>query len=128
MPLTTSYRNGNNPNNSAYLVAMEILGNVELNVGEYIEFNSYKPITDMGVIYLSAAFIKTIDGEDCIFVVRDGVLVKEKVKTGKRVYEYVELIDSSLTPEDYIAFPYEKNAREGAPAEMPEDGDNLVIY
>lgn len=128
MPLTTSYRNGNNPNNSAYLAAMEILGNVELNVGEYIEFSSYKPITDMGVIYLSAAFIKTIDGEDCIFVVRDGVLVKEKVKTGKRVYEYVELIDSSLTPEDYIAFPYEKNAREGAPAEMPEDGDNLVIY
>lgn len=128
MPLTTSYYGSTGNNNSGYLVELDILGDTVLQAGEYVEFSGYQSTEDTGAIYLDAAYIREIDGEDCIFIARDGVLVKEKVNTGKRVYSYVELIDSSLTMEDYIAFPYGKTVREGAPVRIPEEGENLVIW
>lgn len=128
MPLTTTYYNSTGTNNSGYLLELDILGDVNLQAGEYVEFSGYRSAVDTGAIYLDAAYIREIDGEECIFIARDGVLVKEKVNTGKRVYSYVELIGCSLTAEDYIAFPYGKNVREGAPVKLPEEGENLVIY
>lgn len=129
MPLTTTYYSGSSSAlNSGYLIELDIVGDIELRVGEYIEFSGYQSFADSGAIYLNAAYIREIDGEDCIFIARDGVLVKEKVKTGKRVYSYVELIGSTLTAEDYIAFPYGKKVREGAPVKIPEEGENLVIW
>ncbi len=120
MPVTESYSNGGNPNSSGYTMLLEVVGDVELPLYSYVEFTSFEPLSKSGAIYLYEAFVREIDGQDCIFVVRDGVLRKEQVHTGRRAMEYIELIGSSLTREDYIAFPYGKTVRDGAAVEITD--------
>ena len=123
MPLTTSYQNGGNPNASGYLVRMDFTGDFEPSIGEYIEFSDdYMPYEERELNYLHEAYIRTIDGQDCIFLVRDEHLVQTPVKTGKRIDQYIELLDIVLTPDDYLAFPYDKNAKDGAPVTYPSEG------
>lgn len=123
MPVTTRYDNGGNPNSSGYMVVMDFVSEELPNVGDYIEFSSYVPLSETGAIYLHEAYIGEVDGEDCIFVMRGDVVKKVVVNTGKRIESYIELIDSDLTGEDYIAFPYDKNCRDGAPAEIKENSN-----
>ncbi len=122
MPVTESYSNGGNPNSSGYLASLKLLNSVSLKIGEYIEFTSESrnPVEN-GEIYLYEAFIREINGKDYIFVDRDGILTQTRVFTGRKVYNYVELIGSDLTADDYIAFPYEKTVRDGAPTEKTEE-------
>lgn len=125
MPSSTSYSNGGNPNSSGYPVRMDFVGDVIPEAGEYIEFsdNSYRrPRSERTSNYLHEAYIREIDGQDCIFLVRDDVLVKTPVQTGKRMDEYIELLNLTLTADDYLAFPYDKNAKDGAPVKYPPEG------
>ena len=122
MPVTESYSSGGNPNASGYTMLLEVQGDLELPLYSYVEFTSFEPLSKPGAIYLYEAFVREIDGQDCIFVVRDGVLKKEQVHTGRRTMEYIELIGSDLVREDYIAFPYGKNVRDGASVVIT-DGD-----
>ena len=122
MPVTDSYSNGGNPNSSGYTMLLEVVGDVELPLYSYVEFTSFEPLSKSGAIYLYEAFVREIDGQDCIFVARDGVLRKVQVHTGRRTMEYIELVGSDLTREDYIAFPYDKNVRDGATVEITEGG------
>jgi hypothetical protein len=46
-------------------------------------------------------------------VVENDVLVKRPVQTGSRMDAYVELLGAPIGPEDRIAFPYDKNCKEG---------------
>ena len=121
MPVTDNYSNGGNPNSSGYIMLLEAVGDVELPLYSYVEFTSFEPLSRTGTIYLYEAFVREIDGQDCIFIVRDGFLKKVQVHTGRRAMEYIELVGSDLTPEDLIAFPYGKNIRDGAPVEVVED-------
>ena len=114
MPVTESYNNGGNPNSSGYTMLLEVQGDVELNLFSYVEFTSFEPLSRTGAIYLYEAFVREIEGQDCIFVARDGILKKVQVHTGRRTMEYIELVGSDLKREDYIAFPYDKNVRDGA--------------
>ena len=114
MPVTESYSNGGNPNSSGYTMLLEVQGDVELPLYSYVEFTSFEPLSKSGTIYLYEAFVREIDGQDCIFVARDGILKKVQVHTGRRTMEYIELVGSDLTREDYIAFPYDKGVRDGA--------------
>jgi uncharacterized repeat protein (TIGR02543 family) len=120
MPLTDSYSNGGNPNSSGYIMLLEAVGDVELPLYSYVEFTSFEPLSKTGAIYLYEAFVREIDGQDCIFIVRDGFLKKVQVHTGRRTMEYIELVGSDLTQDDLIAFPYGKNVRDGAPVEVVE--------
>ena len=123
MPITENYSNGGNSNNSGYLAVLQVDEDVSLSIGEYVEFSTATRLSDNGTVYLHAAFIREIDGQDCIFIARDGFLKKTPVLTGKRVDEYIELIGCELTTDDYIAFPYDKLAKDGAPVTIPE-GNN----
>ena len=114
MPVMDNYSNGGNPNSSGYTMLLEVQGDTELPLYSYVEFTSFEPLSKSGTIYLYEAFVREIDGQDCIFVARDGILHKVPVHTGRRVMEYIELIGSDLTREDYIAFPYGKTVRDGA--------------
>ena len=127
MPFSTNYSNGGNPNSSGYLVRMDILGDQIPKAGEYIEF-TYRPGAEGQMNYLFEAFIREIDGQDCIFLVRDGKLAKTVVQTGKRMDQYVEILNVKLTEDDYIAFPYGNNVRDGAPAKIPSESDTMVIW
>lgn len=121
MPVTDNYSNGGNPNSSGYIMLLEAVGDAELPLYSYVEFTSFEPLSKTGAIYLYEAFVREIDGQDCIFIVRDGYLKKVQVHTGRRTMEYIELVGSDLTSEDLIAFPYGKNIRDGAPVEVVED-------
>ena len=125
MPVSTNYMNGGNPNSSGYLVTMEFLSDATPKVGEYIEF-TYRPGAESETTYLFEAFIREIDGQDCIYLVKDDHLVKTPVTVGKRFDQYLELLDIKLSPEDYIAFPYDKNARDGAPVEYPSESATVI--
>ena len=114
MPVMDNYSNGGNPNSSGYPMLLEVQGDTELPLYSYVEFTSFEPLSKSGTIYLYEAFVREIDGQDCIFVARDGILHKVPVHTGRRVMEYIELVGSDLTREDYIAFPYGKTVRDGA--------------
>ena len=114
MPATESYSSGGNPNSSGFMVQLEVLGDIQLPLGAYVEFTSFAPLSKSGTIYLYEAFVREIDGQDYIFVDRDGVLRQEQVHTGRRVMEYIELVGSDLTRDDYIAFPYGKTVWDGA--------------
>ena len=120
MPITESYSNGGNPNSSGYIMLLEAVGDVELPLYSYVEFTSFERLSKTGAIYLYEAFVREIDGQDCIFIVRDGFLKKVQVHTGRRTMEYIELVGSDLTQDDLIAFPYGKNVRDGAPVEVVE--------
>ena len=120
MPVTENYSNGGNPNSSGYTMLLEVQGDVELPLYSYVEFTSFEPLSKSGTIYLYEAFVREIDGQDCIFIARDGVLKKVQVHTGRRVMEYIELIGSDLTREDYIAFPYGKTVRDGAAVKITD--------
>jgi hypothetical protein len=125
MPITTNYSNSGNPNSSGYLLVLDVTGDVVPGVGEYIEFSDFSSLYEQGTIYLHEAFLREIDGETCIFVVKNDVLEKRAVKTGSRMNAYVELIGTPLLPEDRIAFPYDKNCKEGSPV---EDAKSDVYY
>ena len=99
---------------------LEVQGSTELPLYSYVEFTSFEPLSKSGAIYLYEAFVREIDGQDCIFVAKDGVLHKVQVHTGRRIMEYIELVGSDLTREEYIAFPYEKGVRDGANVEITD--------
>lgn len=122
MPISTNYSNGGNPNASGYLARMDFTGSFVPKVGEYIEFSEdYLPRQERDYNYLHEAYIREIDGQDCIFLVRDDKLVKVPVITGKRMDQYIEILNVKLTQDDYLAFPYDKNAKDGAPVNYPSD-------
>ncbi len=121
MPVTTSYSNGGNTNASGYLAVMEIVGEEQPALSEYIEFSSFQPLSETGEIYLHEAYIREIDGLNYIFVMRGDIIRREQVTTGKRIDSYIELIGSSLTMDDYLAFPYDKNCKDGASAKIADD-------
>lgn len=122
MPISTSYSGSGNPNSSGYLLVLDVIGDVTPGVGEYIEFSDFSSLYEQGTIYLHEAFLREIDGETCLFVANDGVLERRAVRTGSRMNEYVELLGMPITPEDRIAFPYDKNCKEGSPVEDAKSG------
>ena len=123
MPISTSYSGSGNPNSSGYLLVLDITGDVIPGVGEYIEFSDYSSLFEQGTIYLHEAFLREINGVTCLYAANeDNVLVKYTVTTGSRQNEYVELIGSPISAEDRIAFPYDKNCKEGNPVEDAKGG------
>ena len=126
VPISTSYSGTGDMNSSGYLLVLDITGDVVPGIGEYIEFSEYSSLYEQGTIYLHEAFLREIDGETFVFVANaDGLLEKRAVTTGSRMNEYVELVDSPITSEDRIAFPYDKHCKEGSPV---EDAKSSTFY
>lgn len=117
-PLTESYSNGGNPNSSAYIARMEVIGDYVPNAGEYIEFTAGNSLIAEGKVYLFEAFVSEENGISYVYVVRDGIVRREPVTKGAIVSRYVELTGITLTGEDYIVFPGEPRCRDGAKAEL----------
>lgn len=122
VPVSTNYSGSGNPNSSGYLLTLDIIGDVVPGVGEYIEFSSYTSLYEQGVIYLHEAFLREINGTTYVYAANGDILEKYAVKTGSRQNEYVELIGSPITSADRIAFPYDKNCKEGCPVTDAKGG------
>ena len=77
-------------------------------------------------IYLENPFLRTEGGRTYGYVRgEDGKLEQRFVTTGKSLWgSYTEVL-SGLSEEDYIAFPYGKNVKAGAPT---QEGDMSNLY
>ena len=110
-----------NPNVSYYPFRVFVEDSADLQSGSYVSVMFSAGSSENG-IYLQNPFLRTEGGRSYVFVLgQDGKLEKRYVTTGKSLWgSYTEIL-SGLTPEDYIAFPYGKNVRDGAEAVQTED-------
>ena len=98
-----------------------------LQTGNYVNVQ-YSTGEAASGIYLEKAFLRTEQGRSFVYLRgADGLLEKRFVTTGKTLWgSYVE-IKSGLTAEDYIAFPYGKTVKSGAPT-AEKDLSSLYGY
>lgn len=66
-------------------------------------------------IFVSREYIRSQNGEEFVYKAgEDQRLKKQKITTGRTFYGSTVEIKDGITQEDWIAFPYGKNVREGA--------------
>ncbi len=77
----------------------------------------------MQISHLSKAYILTEDnGQSYVYAAgSDGRLERRPVVTGKVLGGYIEITNGAVTTEDYVAFPYGKDVREGVKTKINED-------
>ena len=104
-----------NPTASYYPFKAFVGEEADLQAGSYVSMSYSTASAEQG-IYLEKAFVRTEKGKSYIFVRgADGKLEKRNVKVGKVLWgNYYEIL-SPLGEEDYLAFPYGKNVKHGAP-------------
>lgn len=109
-----SYYGSGNPNASFYPFTVFVDESADLQAGRYASVTYSSGSSQQG-IYLETPFLRTEQGKTYVYVQgQDGTLEKRYVTTGKSLWgSYTEVL-SGLTEEDYIAFPYGKNVKQGA--------------
>lgn len=125
-PSQDGYYNGmGNPNASYYPFTVFVDGSADLQEGRYVSIVYSAGSAENG-IYLENPFIRTEQGRSYVFVRGDdGLLEKRYVTTGKSLWgSYTEILEG-LTPDDFLAFPYGKDVKEGMPT---EEGDLSDLY
>ena len=104
-----------NPTVSYYPFKAFVSGDADLRAGSYVSMSYSTSSAERG-IYVEKAFVRTEKGSSFVYV-RDaeGNLEKRSVRVGKVLWgSYYEIL-SDLNEEDYLAFPYGKNVKDGAP-------------
>ena len=114
-----------NPNASYYPFRVFIDGSADLREGGYVSV-TFSAAEAKNGIYLENPFLRTEGGESYVYVRgANGKLEKRIVTTGKSLWgSYTEIL-SGLTEEDYVAFPYGKTVKPGAPT---KESDFSELY
>lgn len=122
-----SWNGMGNPTASYYPFLAFVDETADLQAGNYVSMNYSTASAEQG-IYLEKAFVRSEKGEHWIYVRgADGRLEKRDVRVGKVLWgSYYEIL-SPLGEEDYLAFPYGKNVKEGAPT-VESDLSTLYTY
>lgn len=108
------WTNGNT-NVSYYPFTVYIDGSANLREYEWVSVQYSSSGTESDFFYLENAFLLKEGGRSYAFVQNEkGVLEKRELKTGEMLWGSYTKILGGLTPEDRIAFPYDKNAKDGA--------------
>ena len=104
-----------NPTASYYPFKAFVGEEADLQAGSYVSMTYSTASAEQG-IYLEKPFVRTEKGNSYIYVRgADGRLEKRNVKVGKALWgSYYEIL-SPLGEEDFLAFPYGKNVKTGAP-------------
>lgn len=115
-PTSSGYYYGmGNSNVSYYPFTVQISGDAALREGEGVSIELAAQQEETGGFYLENAFVLSEGGKSYVFVRgEDGLLEKREILAGKRVDGYYCQVLGGLTQEDYIAFPYSKEAQDGA--------------
>jgi len=114
-----------NPNVSYYPFKVFIDGSADLQEGNYVNV-TYSAAKAQNGVYLENAFLRTDDGDPYVYVRgAHGKLEKRIVTTGKSLWGSYTEIRSGLTADDYVAFPYGKTVKAGAPT---QEGDTSSLY
>lgn len=108
------YYGEGNQNVSLYPIKIFIDEDAELREGEYVSV-TYNAGGGDGGLYLEMPFIRQDGGKSYVYTVgADGTLEKRYVRTGQNLWgSYIEILDG-LTADEYVAFPYGRQTREGA--------------
>ena len=120
-----SWNGMGNPNASYYPFTVFVDGSADLQPGYYASV-MFTSATAQNGIYLENPFLRTEQGKSYVYVRgEDGNLEKRYVTTGKSLWgSYTEIL-SGITAEDFIAFPYGKNLKEGVPT---KESDLSELY
>ena len=104
-----------NPTASNYPFRVFVEDSADLQSGSYVSIQFSAGETEHG-IYLENPFIRRENGRAYVYVRgEDGLLQKRYVTTGKSLWgSYTEIL-GGITEEDFLAFPYGKSLKEGAP-------------
>lgn len=110
------YGGDSNPNASNYPFIAYIEDSEGLINNEYVDLQITGSEDGGSSIYLVKSLIRTENGQSYVYIEgEDKKLKKQYVRTGQTLYSsYIE-VKEGLTEEDWIAFPYGKNVKEGAP-------------
>lgn len=107
-----------NPNVSYYAYTAYIEDSSALRNGEYVDLSISTNQSETGGLYIEKAYVRTEDGKSyCMIADENNKLKKQYVVTGRTIYGSAIEIKSGLSEEAMIAFPYGKNAVEGATVE-----------
>ena len=118
---------GGNQNVSYYPYTIFIDGSAQLQDGFYVSL-TLRGSQGQGSLYVDNAFLRSEGARSYVYVRgEDGRLEKRYVQVGGGLWGSYTQIRSGLTGEDWLAFPYGRNAREGAPT---QEGtwENLYNY
>ncbi len=96
-----------------------------LNDGDGVDITLVTDNTQNNALYIEKAYVREDGGISYVYIEgENGRLRKQPVKTGKIMDNYIVEILEGLFESDYIAFPYGKNVKEGAP--VKEDGGSSM--
>ena len=125
-PSADGYWNGmGNPTASYYPFRVYVEESADLQSGSYVSIIFSAGSAEQGV-YLENPFIRTENGRSYVWVRgEDGLLEQRFVTTGKSLWGSYTQILEGLSGEDYLAFPYGKDLREGAET---VESDLSVLY
>jgi hypothetical protein len=114
-----------NPTASYYPFTAFVGEEADLEEGSNVSVTYSAAAAEDG-IYLDKAFVRTEKGKSYIYVRgADGKLEERAVQVGKLLWgSYYEIL-SDLDEGDYLAFPYGKNVKHGAPT---VESDISVLY
>jgi multidrug efflux pump subunit AcrA (membrane-fusion protein) len=122
---TDQYSGMGNPNVSYYPFTVFVDGSADLQEGSFVSVLYAASDLQTGV-YLENPFLRTENGQTYVYVrAADGTLEKRFVTTGKSLWGSYTQILEGLTAEDFIAFPYGKNLKPGAPT---VESDPSALY
>ena len=124
-----NYGFSQNPNESAYPFTVHVGGDAELTIGDYVDISYGGGAASGGneALYIDKMYVREENGESYVFIAVDGKLKKQTVKTGATLYGWCIEVREGLSPEDYIAFPYGKLAKNGTKVNLPDNtGDDMA--
>ena len=121
----TNWNGMGNPTVSYYPFRVFVAEDADLQTGSYVSM-SYSTNTAEQGVYLEKAFVRMEKGNAYVYVQgANGRLEKRRVRLGKVLWgNYYEIL-SGLSEEEYVAFPYGKNVKHGAPT---VEGDLSALY
>ena len=125
------YYGGGNMNVSYYPFTVLIDGNANLREYESVEMQLEREQEEVptDAFYLEMPFVLQEDGATYVFVAgEEGKLEKRKVTTGVTLWGSSLQILDGLTLDDAIAFPYGKDAVEGASTQLSTLDELYGVY
>ena len=111
-------------NASYYPYRVFIDESADLQEGFYVSMSYQTAEQAAGILYLQNAFLRTEGNRSYVFVRNgDGLLEKRYLECGVSSDGYMTPVYAGITEEDFVAFPYDKEAVEGAPTYEGTDQD-----
>lgn len=116
--VTNSY-SSSIPNTSYYTVRATLPSDVNMSVDDWVEITLPAKASD--TFYIPVMYVRKEGGKSYVYKAVDGKLQKQFISTGKTLYGYEVEVKDGLSEDDYIAFPYGKNVKDGAVCDLGED-------